>query len=347
MEALDLQQVTFDYTSVAPETALDLRMAAERIRMRLKRSAEDIIAIGQDLHAAKARLPHGKFQEWLAAEFDMSYPTAVNFMRVAERFGGKSINFVDLPVSAIYALAAPSTSDAIVERVTSGEIAPNVAAIREAKEAEARAKAETEQVKAQAQDAQRRLFDAQSEASQARAQIDATTSQLTRLQRELDALRNAPQPEPEIREVVKEVKVEVTPQRVKDQITALEQRINEVTRQKDMLQKRAVELEKQAQAEAQKRVVGEDSRRVRLKWYTTRTTLAAAIRKAMGDLPLATDTQAFEADDWQGLAEVQALAQRLIGELSGLYNATDAIVDAQDVQNFVDATADSDLWNRE
>lgn len=323
----------FDYSAVDADVALDLRMRAERIRMRLKRSAEDIIAIGQELQEAKARLPHGHFGAWLAAEFEMAERTARNFMQVAERFGSETAKIADLSVSAIYALAAPSTSDAIVERVASGEIAPTPAAIREAKEAEKAAKG-------QAALAQSRLHMAEAERerikTEAQAQIDVTTRQLTQLQRELEALHNAPKPAPEVQ--IKEVVREVTPARVQEQVRALEQRIRELSQQKDAIQKRAAELEKLAEADTQRRYAGENQRRITLKWYATVSELMSSVTKALQkaglQMPTALDTAAFEADDWQRVQEVRTFLartsselERFVSELDGLYAGV-SVVDA-------------------
>ena len=59
----------------------------------------------------KARLGHGKFGEWLQAEFEWSLSAATKFMQVGERF--KNVNFTNLSVapSALYLLAAPSTPE--------------------------------------------------------------------------------------------------------------------------------------------------------------------------------------------------------------------------------------------
>ena len=70
--------------------AVVARTAAERIKLRLKRTVEDIIEIGRELTAVKDELPHGQFLPWIAAEFEMSDRTANDFMNVANRFGGKS-----------------------------------------------------------------------------------------------------------------------------------------------------------------------------------------------------------------------------------------------------------------
>src|SRR5689334_24853951 len=83
----------------------------------------------------KARLGHGLFMGWIELEFEMSYPTAVRFMQVAERFG-KNINLIHLPVSVLYELAAPSTPDTVIEMVETGQIPATLPAIREAKQVE-------------------------------------------------------------------------------------------------------------------------------------------------------------------------------------------------------------------
>ena len=49
-------EITTSNTLTKPE----LTEIAERIRMRIRRTAEDIIAIGQDLTQVKGQLGHGK-----------------------------------------------------------------------------------------------------------------------------------------------------------------------------------------------------------------------------------------------------------------------------------------------
>ena len=80
----------------------------------MSRTAADIIEIGRDLIAVKDRLPHGDFMRWMEAEFGMTDRTDRNFMRVADRFPGKSETVSDLTATVLYALAAPSTPDEVV-----------------------------------------------------------------------------------------------------------------------------------------------------------------------------------------------------------------------------------------
>ncbi len=79
------------------------------IKTLMKRTAQDIIEIGEKLIEVKERLPHGAFGQWLDSEFEWRERTARNFMQVAEKF--KSVNFADLNFapSALYLLVAPST----------------------------------------------------------------------------------------------------------------------------------------------------------------------------------------------------------------------------------------------
>jgi hypothetical protein len=47
--------------------AVQAREAAQRIRLRLRRSAEDIIEIGRDLIEVKASIGNGNFLPWIEA----------------------------------------------------------------------------------------------------------------------------------------------------------------------------------------------------------------------------------------------------------------------------------------
>ena len=105
---------TFDQSQLPEDVQALLHGAAERIRVRLKRTAEDIIEIGHDLLLVKDRLEHGQFGAWLQQEFEFSHSSALKFMRVAERFG-KIAQSANLKPVILYALSAPSTSDEVRE----------------------------------------------------------------------------------------------------------------------------------------------------------------------------------------------------------------------------------------
>ena len=110
-------QTGFDYGLLDPTTATQTRAAAERIKVRMKRTAEDIIEIGRDLQEVKAFLGYGQFGPWIEAEFGFTGMTAARFMQVADRFG-KSNNLLDFKPAILYALAAPSTPAEVIEKAT-------------------------------------------------------------------------------------------------------------------------------------------------------------------------------------------------------------------------------------
>jgi hypothetical protein len=67
---------------------VEARADAALIKGLMRRTAEDVITIGQALIRQKAALPHGSFLPWIEAEFEMTDRTARRFMSVAD--GSKS-----------------------------------------------------------------------------------------------------------------------------------------------------------------------------------------------------------------------------------------------------------------
>jgi hypothetical protein len=114
-------------------TALDNPVLAEHaaeIRRLGKQTVENIVEIGRRLVECRDRhLDHGQWLPWLEREFQWSRQTADNFIHVYEarsklpKFGN-----LNLPVSGLYLLAAPSTPEAakteIIERAEAGESIP-------------------------------------------------------------------------------------------------------------------------------------------------------------------------------------------------------------------------------
>ena len=101
----------FDYSSLDSETSRFVQQQTGEIRALMKRTAQDIIEIGQKLKEVKQLLGHGRFGDWLEAEFAWTERTARRFMNVASQFGSQSHSLSDLDVAptALYLLAAPST----------------------------------------------------------------------------------------------------------------------------------------------------------------------------------------------------------------------------------------------
>src|ERR1051325_11356239 len=113
----NISHTEFDYTSLDPTVADDAKIAAERIRDVLKHTTAGIIEIGERLQAIKNCLRHGQFSQWIAIEFEMSDRTARSYMSVAAFAAGKTETVSVLQPTTVYALAAPSTPDAIKSEV--------------------------------------------------------------------------------------------------------------------------------------------------------------------------------------------------------------------------------------
>jgi hypothetical protein len=115
----------FDYSMLSGNTRRAAAEAAARVRARLRRTVEDIIATGNDLIAIKEILPHGLFGVWLRAEFAWSERSAERFMRAARWAAGKSATVANLMPASVYTLAEPSmpaaVTQAVLERLEHGE----------------------------------------------------------------------------------------------------------------------------------------------------------------------------------------------------------------------------------
>jgi hypothetical protein len=103
----------FDYGAL-PEADRDrLRQHAEAIYAARKRAAS-LLDVGRRLLDAKRRLGHGRFGDWVRAEFAWSERTAQRWMAVARRL--KSVKVSDLEAvspTVLYGLASPSTPPAV------------------------------------------------------------------------------------------------------------------------------------------------------------------------------------------------------------------------------------------
>lgn len=93
---------------------------AEAIRVLGRRVVQDVIEIGRRLTEAKEIAGHGNWLPWLEREFGWTQQTAFNFMSVYDMaVSSKLPNFgnLNLPISGLYLLAAPSTPVDVREQV--------------------------------------------------------------------------------------------------------------------------------------------------------------------------------------------------------------------------------------
>ncbi len=297
-------QEAFDYDSLDEATRELIQRKTHETHRLLKRTAEYILLIGQNLKAVKEQLPHGQFLLWIEAEFGMSRWTARNFIRVADKLEDKWRNFHHLPVSVLYELAAPSTSEEILKEVQEGEISPTLEAVKAAKEAERQARAEAEL-------AQRHLSTAQEEIQANQRIIEHLSQEMTSLQEQIAAL-SAQRPE------TKEGEKEVVPPEVQAHIETLQQQLRTLKEERDALAHRVRQLGEEAKAAAQERGEGEPDRQVRLNWYRVTSEFHSVVSRLLAQWPSPLDTLAFEADDWRRLSQTKDLAQRLLAACTAL-----------------------------
>ena len=101
--------LTFDYSQITYDHQILIQQRTDEIKNLIRRTASNLIEIGQKLHEVKKLLGHGHFGQWLKTEFNWSVATATKMMQASQRF--KNVNFTNLNFSpsAIYLLAAPST----------------------------------------------------------------------------------------------------------------------------------------------------------------------------------------------------------------------------------------------
>jgi hypothetical protein len=115
----------FDYAALDAETRIAVKQRTCEIKSLMRRTAQDIIDIGQKLTEVKAQLGHGYFRSWLKTEFAWGIWTATKYMQVADKFKCVKFTHLDIAPSALYELAAPSTSEVArqeaIERANQGE----------------------------------------------------------------------------------------------------------------------------------------------------------------------------------------------------------------------------------
>jgi len=163
----------------AEGTRTFVQQKTDETHLLLKRTAENILAIGLILQAVKERLPHGQFLPWLQTEFAISRMTANHFMQVAEKFADKCTTLLHLPATILYELASPSTNERIIERVERGQIAPTMDAIKEAKAALKLAQEAEQQAQVTAKATQQRLLQVQQDNTHLLRQMTQLQDQLT------------------------------------------------------------------------------------------------------------------------------------------------------------------------
>ncbi len=111
------QAIEFSYGMLNLATRKVVQQHTIEIKGLLRRTAQDIIDIGEKLSEVKQELGHGHFLAWLRTEFDWSESAARKFMQVHRKFKTVQFTNLDIATSALYLLAADSTPEAAREEV--------------------------------------------------------------------------------------------------------------------------------------------------------------------------------------------------------------------------------------
>lgn len=127
---------SFDYNGLPDnQTRAILRKEATSIKLAVRRTHDNIIEIGNRLIHAKEVAGHGKFLDWIDAEFAISYDKANDFMNVAKAFSKlENSPTLTLSESALFALSSPSISDETREIIIEETKAGNVKTLADVRE---------------------------------------------------------------------------------------------------------------------------------------------------------------------------------------------------------------------
>lgn len=163
-----------------------------KIKILLNQTAQNIIEIGKELTAAKAEVPHGEWQNWLADNFSLSKSTANNFMRCAERFGNfqTSGNLNPSQMVEMLALPAEDTEKFIEEKVAQGTPVDEMT-VKKLREEVAQYKLEIQQKERNLEASKNEYERLQSAAKDSVNRADKAEKQVQSLFEELDSAKAA------------------------------------------------------------------------------------------------------------------------------------------------------------
>jgi hypothetical protein len=112
----------FEYDILPPQKRIPIQKIALEIKESLRKTVRTVWETGKKLAEVRSQVETSHFNLWLKAEFDWSRRTAYNFISVYEAFPEfSSANFAQLniSISALYLLAAPSMHQATRKKIMS------------------------------------------------------------------------------------------------------------------------------------------------------------------------------------------------------------------------------------
>lgn len=106
----------FDYGQVSISEKEALRDCASAIAVIARKTNLQILELGKILERAKALVPRG-FEKWVSRECQMTPRTALNYIRVHQRFGSRRDCIGDLGVKPTTLIKMASAPDEVVDEV--------------------------------------------------------------------------------------------------------------------------------------------------------------------------------------------------------------------------------------
>jgi hypothetical protein len=107
------EKVQFTYETLSPEQQASIQRLTREIKNDICKTAHVIWSIGKKLVEVRSQLKSCQFSAWLRIEFGWCRSTAYNFISVYEafpEFSCPTVGQLNISISALYLLAAPSTS---------------------------------------------------------------------------------------------------------------------------------------------------------------------------------------------------------------------------------------------
>lgn len=325
----------FDYRLLSADTRVFVLEKTDETQWLLKKTAENIILIGKNLQAVKAKLPHGMFLPWLKSEFGMSRQSADNFAHVAERFGDKMLNFSNLATSALYALASPSVlqeaRDEAIQRADSGEKITHTLAkqIIDAQEALKKAQEAEAQARADALVTQQQLFHARSDLTN---QIEALQRQIADIQKP-DEITVTVWPEEKQREIevltaqIEKLQSDIesekraVPPDVSQQLKTLEAQVKQLETMRKTQEERIEKQEEDLKLAIEKRERSDSADQMRKKWHMVTSEVTTSMMRLLAQWPSPVDLRSFESDEWVQLTYLKEVLRRVLDECEDLHIA--------------------------
>src|SRR5258706_10024919 len=87
---LTMNEIGFDYGGLPTVEVAALRAQAQRIRKSNRLIMSTILQVGRELIDIKARLPHGRFRDWVEIECGLNARTAERYVGAARFAEGKN-----------------------------------------------------------------------------------------------------------------------------------------------------------------------------------------------------------------------------------------------------------------